>query len=99
MVAESAILIRRWFEEVWNQGREQTIDAMCAKDAIGYGQAQRGAKSQGPEHFKQFWRGLRGAFSDIHVDIHETIEQQEGRRPLDHYYDSHRTVSGNCGNQ
>jgi steroid delta-isomerase-like uncharacterized protein len=76
-MAENANLIRRWFEEVWNQGNEQTIDAMCAKDAIGYGQAQRGADIRGPEHFKQFWRGFRDAFSNIHVDIHETIEQDD----------------------
>jgi steroid delta-isomerase-like uncharacterized protein len=75
MAAENAKLIRKWFEEVWNQGSEKTIDAMCDKNAIGYGQAQRGTAIRGPEHFKQFWRSLRSAFSNIHVDIHETIEQ------------------------
>jgi steroid delta-isomerase-like uncharacterized protein len=76
-MADSANLIRRWFEEVWNQGSEKTIDTMCAKDAIGYGQAQRGVDIHGPEHFKQFWRGFRAAFSDIHVDIRETIEEED----------------------
>ena len=74
-MAENARLIRKWFEEVWNQGREETVDAMCAKDVIGHGQAQHGADIRGPEHFKQFMRGFRGAFSDIHIEIHDTIEQ------------------------
>jgi steroid delta-isomerase-like uncharacterized protein len=74
-MASSGTLIRRWFEEVWNQGREETIDAMCAKEAIGYGQAQHGVSINGPEHFKQFWRSFRSAFSGIHVDFHDTIEQ------------------------
>jgi steroid delta-isomerase-like uncharacterized protein len=74
-MAENARLIRKWFEEVWNQGREETVDAMCAKDVIGHGQAQHGADIRGPEHFKQFMRGFRSAFSDIHIEIHDTIEQ------------------------
>ena len=45
----NSTLIRKWFDEVWNQGREETIDAMCAKDAIGYGQAQHGTGIQGAE--------------------------------------------------
>jgi steroid delta-isomerase-like uncharacterized protein len=74
-MAENARLIRKWFEEVWNQGREETVDAMCARDVIGHGQAQHGADIRGPEHFKQFMRGFRSAFSDIQIEIHDTIEQ------------------------
>jgi steroid delta-isomerase-like uncharacterized protein len=76
-MAGNAPLIRRWFEEVWNQGREETIDRMCAKEAVGQGQAQHGVEIQGPEHFKQLWRTIRGAFSNIHIDIHDTIEQDD----------------------
>jgi steroid delta-isomerase-like uncharacterized protein len=76
-MTENAALIRKWFDEVWNKGREETIDAMCSKNAIGHGQAQHGADIHGPEHFKVFWRGLRSAFSNIHVDIHDTIEQDD----------------------
>jgi len=74
-MATNADLIRRWFEEVWNQGRSETIHEMCAKDGIGYGQAQHGADIHGPEHFEKFWRGFRGAFSGIKVEIHDTIEE------------------------
>ncbi|HEY6767653.1 MAG TPA: ester cyclase [Candidatus Sulfotelmatobacter sp.] len=74
-MADSAVKIHRWFEEVWNQGREATINEMCSPNAIGYGQAQHGTNIIGPEHFKQFWRSFRDAFSNIHVEIHDTIEQ------------------------
>jgi steroid delta-isomerase-like uncharacterized protein len=76
-MAGNADLIRRWFDEVWNQGREATIDTMCAKDAVGYGQGQHGADIHGSDHFKQFWRGLRDAFSNIHIEVHDTIEQDD----------------------
>jgi len=76
-MARNTVLIRKWFEEVWNQGHEAAIDAMCARDAIGYGQAQHGADIHGAEHFKQFWRGFRSAFSNMHVEIQDTIEEDD----------------------
>ena len=75
--AKNSALIRKWFDEVWNQGREATIDQMCHQAAVGIGQAQHGAEIHGPEHFKQLWRGIRGAFSGIHIDILDTIEQDD----------------------
>jgi hypothetical protein len=47
-----------------------------------------------------FWRGFRDAFSNIHVDIHDTIEQDgKGRSPLDNGYDSRRSFSRNSTRQ
>jgi steroid delta-isomerase-like uncharacterized protein len=67
--------IRRWFDEVWNQGREATIDELIAKHGVGRGQTIDGSTINGPEHFKAFWKGLRSAFSSIHVELHRVIEQ------------------------
>ncbi len=67
--------IRRWFEEVWNQGREATIDELCAKHCVGHGQTADGTDIVGPQHFKQFWRDFHTSVSSIHVEIHQTIEQ------------------------
>jgi hypothetical protein len=53
-MGQNSALIRQWFDEVWNQGREETLDAMCAQDVIGHGQAQHGADIHGPEHFNNF---------------------------------------------
>lgn len=76
-MAGNAALIRRWFEEVWNQGREETIGALCAKQAVGHGQTHDGSDIVGPDHFKQFWLAFRSGFSSIHVKIHQTIEEGE----------------------
>jgi steroid delta-isomerase-like uncharacterized protein len=70
-------LIRRWFEEVWNQGREATIDELCAERCVGHGQTADGTPIEGPQHFKQFWRDFRAGLSAIQVEIHQTIEQGE----------------------
>lgn len=74
-MAENSALIRRWFEEVWNQGREETIDELCSKEAVGHGQTHDGTDIVGPDTFKRFWHSFRSAFSAIHVEIHQTIEQ------------------------
>ncbi len=71
----NSTLIRKWFDEVWNQGREQTIDEMCSPDAVGFGQAEHGIPMKGPEHFKQFWRGFRAAFSEIHLEVEDSFEE------------------------
>lgn len=76
-MAENAVLIRRWFEEVWNQGREETIDELCSKEAVGHGQTRDGTDIVGPDTFKIFWHTFRAAFSSIHVQIHQTIEQRD----------------------
>ena len=40
MAQENSALIRRWFEEVWNNGQMETIDEMASPDVVGHGQAQ-----------------------------------------------------------
>jgi steroid delta-isomerase-like uncharacterized protein len=76
-MAKNSELIRQWFEEVWNLGREATIDDLCAKQAIGHGQTHDGSDIVGPGHFKQFWRAFRSAFTSVHVEIHRTIEEDD----------------------
>ncbi len=76
-MATNSELIRQWFEEVWNQGREATIDELCAREAIGHGQTADGSDVIGPEHFKQFWHAFRAAFTSIHVEIHQTMQEGE----------------------
>jgi len=86
----SADLIRRWFEEVWNQGRESAIDELCSQDAVGHGQTHDGTDVVGPENFKHFWRAFRAAFTDIHVTFHRTIA--EGELALLHWTISMRST-------
>lgn len=76
-MAKNSELIRCWFDEVWNQGREATIDELCAPDAIGHGQTLDGSDILGPEPFRQFWLNFRSAFSSIHIQIERTIEEGE----------------------
>jgi steroid delta-isomerase-like uncharacterized protein len=72
---KNAEILRRWFEEVWNQGREQTIDELLAPDGVAYGLTDPAETHRGPAAFKSFWAQLRGAFSDIHLTIDAVISE------------------------
>ncbi len=67
-------IVRRWFDEVWNEGKIDTIHDLMAADAVGIGQVGPGVKVEGPDEFKKFVEKLRGAFPDIHVTIEDAFE-------------------------
>lgn len=55
-------LILRWFEEVWNQGRRETIYELFAPDAVLHDGA---TTFHGPEEFCRFYDSLRAQLSDF----------------------------------
>jgi steroid delta-isomerase-like uncharacterized protein len=65
----------RWFDEVWNQGREETIDELYAGDAIARGLGEGGADVRGPVAFKIFWGNMRSALPDVQIRIEDTVVQ------------------------
>jgi steroid delta-isomerase-like uncharacterized protein len=70
------ILIRRWFEELWNQGNEATIDALMAPDALIHGLPSEGGQViRGPAGFRPFFHAFHQAFPDIRVDVVRTITE------------------------
>ncbi|MGD9614331.1 MAG: ester cyclase [Alphaproteobacteria bacterium] len=72
---DNAAILRRWFEEVWNQGREETIDELLAPDAVGHDLGGAGQAHIGPAAFKPFWSQLRGAFPDIRFSIEDVVAE------------------------
>jgi len=66
----------RWFEEVWNQGKAETIDELLTSDVIGHGLVNaEGNEVRGIEEFKVFYVNFRGAFPDIHVEVEDTVSE------------------------
>ena len=47
MSTHNATLIRQWFEEVWNKGRVEAIDAMLAADYVTHGLGMDGGDLRG----------------------------------------------------
>lgn len=71
-MGDNADLIRRWFDEVWNQGRTDAIDELLASDATIHGLAP--GDLTGPSAFRAFHSALRTNFSKIQVKVEKTVE-------------------------
>ena len=74
---ENVALMKRWFEEVWNQGKIETIHELLAKSAIGFGQREHGRPTRGPEDFVEFATELRTAFPRVQVKINDSFGCQD----------------------
>jgi steroid delta-isomerase-like uncharacterized protein len=74
MSAEENIqLMRRWFQEVWNEGRVQTVYDVLSPDGVATGQRGGDKEIRGPEEFVKFMREIRGAFPDIQVKVEDVF--------------------------
>jgi steroid delta-isomerase-like uncharacterized protein len=68
--------IRRWFEEVWNRGREDAVDEMFAEEGVANGLVdESGQALRGPGGFKPFFRRFREAFPEIEVTVEDTVSE------------------------
>jgi len=72
-VEDNVALMKRWFHEVWNEGRVETVNELLAEDAIGMGQGLRGAVTRGPRDFVPFVKRIRGAFPDIRLKVEDAF--------------------------
>ena len=73
---ENKALIRRWFEEVWNQGRADAIPEMFAEDGIAHGLSDDvNAPLKGPGGFLPFHAQFREAFPNIEVVVEDQIAE------------------------
>jgi steroid delta-isomerase-like uncharacterized protein len=76
MSEHNKAFIRRWFEEVWNKGREEAIDEMFAEEGVANGlEDESGQPLRGPEGFKPFFRKFREAFPEIQVVVEDAVAE------------------------
>ena len=76
MSEENKALVRRWFEEVWNQGNGEVIDELLAEDGVIHGLMDAGGNQvQGLRSFHEFHTQFRGAFPDMNVSVEDMIAE------------------------
>lgn len=73
MPVDASAVIHRWFEEVWNQGRLETIDELFGEDSVAHGLGEGGAVVRGPAAFKPLVLNLRGALPDLHISVEDIL--------------------------
>jgi steroid delta-isomerase-like uncharacterized protein len=72
-VEENVKLMRRWFQEVWNERNTQTIHELVAPNAVTFGQLEDGQPLRGAAEFAAFAERILGAFSDIHFVVEDAF--------------------------
>lgn len=76
MSEDNKAFMRRWFEEVWNKGREEAIDEMLAEDVVANGLVdESGEPLRGTAGFKPYFRRFREAFPEIEVVVEDVIAE------------------------
>lgn len=68
---QNKAVVRRFFEEVWNQGKEDVVDEIFAPTVLFNGQ------SITREALKRALAGRRVAFTDIHVTVEDQVAEGE----------------------
>jgi len=77
MTDTNKALVRRWFKEVWNEGREATIDELFAEGGVAYGLGDREAEARGPAQLKPFVRNFRASLPDLQIGIHDIMAEED----------------------
>ena len=75
MSEQNKAVVRRWFEEVWNQGREAAIDEMFSAGAVAHGLGDSELDVRGPAEFKAFAANIRGSIPDTHIGVEDIISE------------------------
>ena len=71
---DPATVARRWFEEVWNERRDDTIDELMAPDSWGH---IEGGDVQGPEAFRQMRSTFLSALPDVRIEVEDVVAEGE----------------------
>ena len=74
MSAQNKALVRRWFEQVWNKGRAESIDELLSDRSVVHG---LGPDLRGPSGFKPFHAAYRDAFPDLALHIEHMVADDD----------------------
>lgn len=77
MSEANVTLMKRWFKEVWEERRPETIAKLFAPAAVAYGTSDMGSDIHGPEEFRAFYERLIGSFSDMKFTIDDTLDADD----------------------
>jgi steroid delta-isomerase-like uncharacterized protein len=76
MSEENKRILRRWFEEVWNNGRADAIEELFDENGIAHGLSDDPSKPiKGPTDFRPFHTVFRQAFPNMRIVIEDIIAE------------------------
>ncbi|HET7108242.1 MAG TPA: ester cyclase [Candidatus Acidoferrum sp.] len=71
MSDNNVALGKRWFEEVWNQKKSESVTELLAADCVMHGISESGEDVLGTEGFLALHAKLLSAFPDMRFAVHD----------------------------
>lgn len=81
-------LLDRWFQEIWNEQRAETIDELLHEDGVIHGLP--GGPVTGPREFREFHRGLLEVFGSFDMRVIAIAEYGDEAMVRFEYIATHR---------
>ena len=76
MSEQNKQLVRRWFEEVWNNGRAELIEELFDENGIAHGLSDDPANPiKGPKDYTPFYKLFREAFPNVVIVIEDMVAE------------------------
>lgn len=72
-VTENISLLKRWYREVWAEGKNETVHEILAADAVLTGQRGAQVTIHGPSEFCTFADEIRRAFPNTELTVEEVF--------------------------
>lgn len=72
---DAATLMRRWFDEIWNKARIESVDELLAEDALMWGIGRPNQSSRGGAEFKEFYHRQRSATPDVSITLDQVVQE------------------------
>ena len=71
-------IFHRWFDGVWNQGREEVIDELMAPDCAVHGMKEaHGSEVLCKADFKDFYHKFRSEFDSFDIRVEDVLADGE----------------------
>ncbi len=87
-------LLNRWFEEVWNQNQEDSIEKLMTTDSHAHG-ILSADQPKGVAGFKIFYQGFKAQFDNIRITVKDVISQDDMECTLTDVTAKHRETGKN----
>ena len=71
--SDNILLIKRWYQEVWREGKNETIYELLAPDAVLRGQTGPKEENHGSKEFAAFAERIRKAFPDTDIVVEDAF--------------------------
>ena len=73
MRARPSAVMKRWFQEVWCEGKASTIAELFPADSLAHGLGPEPVR--GPEAFLAFWQAFHATFQGLHIAVLAEVDE------------------------